>query len=483
MVPKLILDYQKVIIFVLSLFSFFTAMHAILHKRDPRAGFGWVVTCLMFIGIGPCLYWIFGTNRIRTHAKKLYHRGLWAHRTDTGRGKWGSKLPPKGSFDPHRYSGILKVSEKVNRHPLLAGNKIRSLHNGEEAYPAMLASIEKAKKFICLSTYIFDSDSTGMEFVNSLAKAKARGVQVWVLVDAFGERYAYPPISRLLKRAGIKTARFLPLTVSPNTLHFNLRNHRKILVVDGKWGFTGGMNIRERHWVKKRGGKSPVSDIHFEIEGPVVLELQEVFLEDWFFATQESLPWLAAHPVRFPGRSVCRAISGGPNEDFEKINWILLGALTWARKRIQIMTPYFVPDRVMICALNTAALRGVEVEIILPEKSNLPFVGWASRSLLWEMLQNGIHFYYQSRPFCHSKLFVADQSYALIGSSNWDARSFRLNFELDLEIYDSAVAKNLSDHFNQVKARSSRISLENVNKDPLVSRFRNSFFKLFSPYL
>lgn len=484
MVPKIALHYQEFFLFLLTVFSFLTAGHAILHKRDPRAGFGWVVTCLIFIGIGPFLYWIFGTNRIRTHAKKLYRQGLWSHQTQTGSENWGLRFSKKNLFDSDPYSGLFEVSERVNRHLLMVGNKIQILQNGEETYPAMLEAIRRSKKFIYLSTYIFDSDSTGKIFIDALVKAKDRGVQIWVMVDAFGERYGYPPISRLLKEAGIKTARFLPLTFSLNTLHFNLRNHRKILVVDGKVGFTGGMNIRKRHWVTEPGEKPPVSDIHFKIEGPVVLELQEVFLEDWYFATRESLPWLSAPAaVHLPGKSACRVVSGGPNEDFEKISWILLGALAWAKKRIQIMTPYFIPDRVMIYALNTAALRGVKIEIILPQKNNLPFVGWASRALLWEMLQNNIQFYYQPRPFSHSKLFIVDESYALIGSSNWDARSFRLNFELDVEIYDPAVAESLSAHFNRVKTRSSKISLEDINKDSLAIRFRNSFFKLFSPYL
>ncbi len=477
------LDWHPPAVLFLSLFSLFTAGHAILHKRDPRAGFGWVVTCLVFLGVGPALYWIFGINRIRTHAQKLYRLGYWSHKTETSRGKSGLGPSADRSFHSGLYDGILKVSEKVNRHPLMAGNKIEVLRNGEEAYPAMLEAIQNARKFICLCTYIFDSDPTGEAFGRALAEAQRRGVQVWVMVDGFGERYSRPRISRFLRREGIPTARFLPLTFSIHSLHFNLRNHRKILVVDGQTGFTGGMNIRERHWVGKTQKNKAVSDIHFKVEGPVVLELQEVFLEDWYFATRESLPWLVhPHPL-LPGETACRAVSGGPNEDFEKINWILLGALSWARRRIRIMTPYFVPDRVMIYALNTAALRGIEIEIILPEKNNLPFVAWASRALLWEMLQNGVKFYYQPPPFSHAKLFIVDEAYALIGSSNWDPRSFRLNFELDLEVYDPTVAQKLSSLFDHARSRSKPITLKDVQGDPLAIRLRNSFFKLFSPYL
>lgn len=474
---------QVEILLPLFVFGLFSAGHAILHKRDPRAGFGWLVTCLVFLGVGPVLYWLFGINRIRTHARKMYRLENLALRKRNRKGPGSLRLPSAPSFPHGIFRGILNVSEKVNRHPLVAGNRLKMLLNGEEAYPSMLKAIGEARKFIYLCTYIFDSDETGLRFLKALSDAQARGVQVWVLIDAFGEKYSKVPISRFLKKEKFHWATFLPLSFSINSLHFNLRNHRKLLVVDGKVGFTGGMNIRGRHLVRLKDRQPLISDIHFRLEGPVVLELQEIFLEDWNFATGRTLEWMGRLPKRLPGKSVCRVISGGPNEDFEKINWILLGALAWARKRIQIMTPYFVPDRVMISALNTAALRGVSVEVVLPQKNNLPFVAWANRALLWEMLQNGVKFYHQPPPFAHGKLFIADETYALIGSSNWDTRSLRLNFELDLEIYDPRFAGQLSRHFGRIRAKSKEITLRDVREDSVPIRFRNSFFKLFSPYL
>ena len=425
----MLFSYHLFFFFILVPFSLFSSCHVILHKRDPRACFGWLITCLVFVGIGPILYWLFGINRIRSYAQKLHRLGYWNHRTETGRVNWEFKLSSEKINLPPNLAGIFRVSEKVNRHPLMLGNKIETLCNGEEAYPAMLQAIEEAKDFIYLCTYIFDTDDIGKLFIKALSDAHKRGVKVWVLIDAFGEKYHSPPAGRVLAEEGIRVGRFLPLSFSINSLHFNMRNHRKLLVVDGKKGFTGGMNIR-RWKAQINSYEVSYTDLHFKVEGPVILELQEVFLEDWFFATGESLSWFEYAYDPLPGNTNCRVISGGPNEDAEKINWILLGVLACAQERIQIMTPYFIPDRVMISALNTAALRGVRVEVILPEKNNLPFIGWANRALLWEMLQNGIRFYYQPAPFAHSKLMVADDSYALIGSSNWDSRSFRLNFEL-----------------------------------------------------
>jgi cardiolipin synthase A/B len=480
---ELVLANKNLFITLLSLFSIFSACHAILHKRDSRAGFGWLVTCLMFIGVGPCLYWLFGINRIRTHAQKIYRLGSLKNETRAEKEDWSRYLPREDHPIFKDYKGILNVSERVNRHPLMVHNRIEPLFNGEEAYPAMIQAIDEAQKSICLSTYIFDWDETGLRFSKSLVDAKKRGVKIWVLVDAFGERYSHPRISRLLGAQSIPFARFLPLSFSVNSLHLNLRNHRKLLIVDGQTAFTGGMNIRGRHFSNDKNQKEAITDIHFKIEGPVLLELQEVFFEDWYFTTREPLPWGAHNHENPAGSSLCRAISGGPNEDFEKINWILFGALAWSQKRIQIMTPYFVPDPSMITALNTAALRGVTVEVVLPEVNNLLFVHWATRALLGEMLPNGIKVYYQPAPFSHSKLFIVDESYTLIGSSNWDARSFRLNFELDLEVYDPAFSKSLAGHFDDVVSRSREVTLDELKKDPLPIRFRNSFFKLFSPYL
>jgi cardiolipin synthase A/B len=470
---------------LLLLFSVITAGHAMLNKRDPRAGFVWVFMSLFSIPLlGPCLYWIFGVNRIRTHARKLYRLGHWNHESKIEKGNWSYRLPRNRTYFQGVYRGILNVSDKVSRRPLLVGNRIEILHNGEEAYPAMLKAIRQAKKFIYLCTYIFDNDAIGRRFVDALGAARKRGVEVRVLIDAFGERYSFfSPIGSLLEKTRIRMARFLPLNFSLNTLHLNLRNHRKLLVIDGHTGFTGGVNIRQKYLEGGVGGVGEIQDIHFKIKGPVIWELQEAFLEDWYFATQESLPWDAYTPKPLPGDSICRIITGGPNEDFEKVNLILMGALAWAKKRIRIMTPYFVPDRVLISAINTAALRGVCVDVILPSVNNLPFVAWAGRAVLWEMLQHGVKFYYRPPPFSHGKLFVADDTYSIIGSSNWDARSLRLNFELDVEVYDTKFAMQLSHYFDKVKSHSRAITLKEVESDPLIHQLRNSFFKLFSPYL
>ena len=244
------------------------------------------------------------------------------------------------------------------------------------------------------------------------------------------------------------------------------------------------MNIGGRHMVGQPETSSPVVDMHFKIEGPVVTDLQKVFLEDWFFVTGELLDDKRYFP-RFEtaGTPLVRAIADGPDKEFRKLSWIIMGALSCAGERVQIMTPYFIPDRALISALITTAMRGVDVSLILPARNNLPLVHWATRSYLWELLQCGIRIFYQPPPFVHTKLFIVDGLWSLIGSANLDPRSLRLNFELNLEIYDCQFNGELEKHYLETLSRSREITLAEMDGRPLPEKLRDGAAKLFSPYL
>jgi cardiolipin synthase len=201
-------------------------------------------------------------------------------------------------------------------------------------------------------------------------------------------------------------------------LAMNLRTHRKILVADGVLGFTGGLNIRIGNCLQKKP-RSPVQDLHFRVRGPVVTQMQEAFAEDWSFSTGESLRGEKWFPKPLSaGEAFARGVSDGPDEDFEKLRWTLLGALSIARSSVQIVTPYFLPDRAVVSALNLAAMRGVRVDIILPSKNNLPFVHWASQAMWWQVLEHGCHVWLTPPPFDHSKLMIVDGCWVLLGSAN-----------------------------------------------------------------
>jgi cardiolipin synthase len=263
----------------------------------------------------------------------------------------------------------------------------------------------------------------------------------------------------------------------------NLRSHRKILVVDGRIGFTGGLNIREGHDTTLEP-RHPILDHHFRIEGPVVAQLQEVFAEDWAFCTDELLEsdkWFPAlEPV---GNALARGISAGPDDDLDKRRLTLEGALTCAERSACILTPYFLPDAPLITALNVAALRGVEVDIILPQANNLRFVKWASNALLWQVLERGCRVWMSPPPFDHTKLMVIDRTWVLLGSGNWDPRSLRLNFEFDVEVYDRELAANVHDLCLARRQCAKQVTLADVDGRSIPVRLRDGIVRLFTPYL
>jgi cardiolipin synthase len=263
----------------------------------------------------------------------------------------------------------------------------------------------------------------------------------------------------------------------------NLRNHRKALIVDGLVAFTGGMNIRHGNVLADQP-KSPVQDLHFRVTGPVVTELQEAFANDWMFTTEETLDgnrWFPETPEA--GDVIARVIPDGPDADFENARWTLLAALAEAQVSVKIVTPYFLPDHALISALNLAALRGVRVDIILPAKNNLPPVHWASRSLWWQVLERGGHIWLTPPPFDHSKLMVVDGHWVLLGSANWDARSLRLNFELNVECYSRAFAQAMEALIAKKLAAAHEVTMAEADARTMPGKLRDAIARLFSPYL
>lgn len=459
-------------------------IHALLHKRDPRSALGWTAVCWLIPGLGLFLYLLLGMNRIQTRAQSWQDKGHWdfspVNVDSAARLETQAYLP---DFDRDSFLALSRLAQNVTGFPLLMGNSVRPLYNGEQAYPAMLEAIQNARHWVFLGTYIFETNGVGREFLWALAEAVRRGVEVRVLVDGVGTRYSKPRIQKLLKKMQIPHALFLPLTLSPRSIHLNLRTHRKILVADGRVGFTGGMNIGDRHLVKLEGNSRPTQDIHFELQGPILEQLKEAFLLDWHFACkqfrQDDFPCDSHHR----GKALARGIIAGPNEDFEKLKWIVEGAINGAKSHLRIMTPYFIPDRAMVAALITAALRGVKVEIILPEANNLSYVKWASQALLDELLHHEIRVYYQPAPFAHSKLLLVDDFYTLLGSANLDPRSLRLNFEFNVEVYDPGLCANLTRHFQETAERSRVITRTFLEGRNFFAQIRDNAAKLLSPYL
>jgi len=456
--------------------AIWAGLHVVLHKRNEASAFSWLGIIVLAPLVGAILYWLFGINRIhrRAQAEMPDHTSVATQR-DESRCLTADALPL--DWQPRMLFG-----RGVHDAPYLPDNALIPLINGDEAYPQMLEAIEQAHSSVFLSSYIFEYDEIGRQFVSSLINAHRRGVTVRVLIDGLGVGYGLSLVraDRVLRKQGVKTARFLSALSSAGTRFINLRNHRKILSVDGHVAFVGGINIRDNNLFSGTASHK-TQDVHFKVHGPVINQINQVFVADWEFASEERLPlprWCddgQSHPVS------SRVLLDGPDDNFQKLKLTILGAVQSSRKRVCVVSPYFLPDKSIVSTLQLAVLRGVQIDVIVPKKNNLPFVGWAMQANQAELLNIGVNLYEAPDPFDHSKLFLVDEDWSLIGSSNWDSRSLELNFEINLECYDVNLNKALMDIFEAKRSVATQL-LDAPNHRFLV-RVRNNFFRLFSPYL
>lgn len=454
------------------------AVHALLQKHDPRAAWSWIVTCCLFPVGGPLLYYVFGINRLRQRAQYLV--GI-PDPIATGGNARTLQIPTLLGVSGPDLRELVRIGGAMSGSPLEFGNRIGVLHNGEEAYTAMVERIAGAQGTVHFCTYILEPGRVAEQFIAALCEAKERGVEVRVLIDGMSELFFGGRFQHRLTRAGVASARFLAPRMWPPRLSVNLRNHRKLLIIDGTVAFMGGMNIRDRQMVEPPTARTTV-DLHFEIKGPVVGQLEACFASDWHLAFGEHVPAhrAAASPC---GQAACRAISDGPNEDVHRLAMVLVSAIFQANERLSIMTPYFVPDAVLIVALQAAALRGVRVEIILPARSNQRYVDFASRKILEQLLGRGVNVWLHPGSFVHTKLFLVDGYYAQIGSANLDQRSLSLNFEIALEVFDHDFVSGLDRVFNSARASSVQLAPSDLTNRTLLTRVRDAACWLFSPYL
>ena len=457
--------------------------HVVLHKSDARAATAWVGLIWLVPFLGAILYVFLGINRIQRRAKVLKSGATHYSVSLDEAPRSPADLDRELGSDRARLIELARVVANVTQRPLLVGNRVDRLVDGDEAYPAMLEAIRGARESISFVSYIFESEGVGREFVDALAEACARGVEVRVLIDDVGSRYARPRIDRVLRKRGVPVAKFLPALLPRSFTHFNLRNHCKILVADGRVGFTGGMNIRQG-CVLASNPKHPTKDLHFRVVGPVVTHLQDAFARDWTFTTGEKLAGSLWFPELAPqGEMLARGITDGPDRDIDKLHWVFLAAVGAARRSIRIMTPYFLPDRVLLKALHLAAQRGVEVDIIVPEMGNLPVVRWAMWDHHRQVLRDGIRLWLSPAPFDHSKLFVVDGYWSSIGSSNWDPRSLRLNFEFNIECYDDTLGAILEEHVQHRLQDARLLTPEELDGRSMFQKVRDGTARLMTPYL
>ena len=467
--------WQWFVAIISILVGILTAGHAVVFKRDPRSAILWLQTFVILPIIGSALYLFLGINRYQRRARGWRSVAL----TD------GDSYLSTDSVPPSLKSLSTLVGRATSLN-LTEGNRIEPLVGGAQAYPAMLDAIEGAQHSIALSTYIFDRKGIGERFIQALTSAHRRGVKVRVLIDDVHVRLSLNSAFRALADAGISVASFNS-TLVPARLHaFNLRNHRKILVVDGVRGFSGGMNIQASYWRQESPEKS-FRDLHFQIAGPVVNHLRIAFSRDWLDTTGEELDddfWSKIPPQKSSTGTTCaRGIEAGPDETLDRMRWVFLGALSSAQHTVRIWTPYFLPDPSLLSAISTALLRGVRVEILTPAQGDHRIVSWAAQAHYWQVLENGGEIFLRKNPFDHTKLMLVDGQWACIGSANWDARSLRLNFEFNVELYDQELCRTLEKLFVQARGDSYQLKSTDLVALPFPVKLRNGIARLFSPVL
>lgn len=461
------------------------ASHAAMTKDEVRAAIGWVGVIVLSPIIGPLIYAVGGINRIR-RASIVSQRKPKLGGYPLAQTFEVSDAEIAGDVG-RRFAALKTLGDKATRRHLKTGNAIAVLRTGDEAYAAMIAAITAAERSIILETYIFDRDPLGLRIADALVTAVRRGVETRVLIDAVGARYSAPSIVGYLQKGGVPTEVFNGNIIMGLRLPYaNLRTHRKLLIVDGRIAFAGGMNIRQG-FTSEFAGDVAAHDTHFRVEGPVVEDLFGVAAEDWRFASGEELAgdvWAVTPEAARQGPTVLmRAVASGPDASLETNHKLLIGAFSVARTSIRIMSPYFLPDRELISALVTAARRGVSIDIVVPDVNNLVLVDRAMRAQFDQVLKDGCKVWRATGSFDHSKLLAIDGAWAYVGSSNLDARSLRLNFEIDLEVLDESFARGIEERIDAAIVGARPVTLKGLRSRPFPLRLLDRMLWLCSPYL
>ena len=471
------------IIYVITII--FTVIFVILQNRNPIKTISWVMVLILLPVIGIIFYLYFGQNYRK--AKIFSRKGISDYQKIECLSKIQIKKLPNSKFLENK-----KIKDKLKIITLLLNNskallseknKVKILKNGKQTFGSIIYELENAKHHIHIEYYIIVNDRIGTQIKEILIRKAKQGVEVRLIYDDVGSWSLKKNYIRSLQKAGIEVFCFMPVRFPFLTSKVNFRNHRKIIVVDGKIGFVGGLNIADYYitGTKKLG---PWRDTHLRLEGESVLSLQVVFLIDWYFITKK----LIEDEKYFPENKIIdehlvQITASGPDSDWASIMQAYFVAITTAKNYIYISTPYFMPNESILTALRTTALSGVDVKIILPGKSDSAMVYWSSMSFIQNLLEAGIKVYFYQKGFCHSKLIMVDDVFASVGTANIDYRSFNQNFEVNALIYDESVAVELKQNFIEDLNNSKQIFLNEWKKRPIVNKFKASIARLFSPLM
>lgn len=447
----------------------------ISENRNPIKTVAWVLAVVFLPIIGIIWYLIFGQDFGRKHfmTKRMYRNIKDMCLVDAN---------AISTTCPEEHKSLIDLLLGMNQAPLLNGNKVDFFTDGTSKFDRLFQDIENAKHHIHLEYYVLEEDTLGLKLQETLIRKAKEGVEIRIIYDSFGSKKVKRRHFEKYRINGIEIEPFLKLALPNITSRLNYRNHRKIVVIDGEIGYIGGMNFSDRYvngfnWGIWR-------DTHVRIQGVGAHGLQSVFLLDWYFVSQTMINDRTYFPsIENYGNNPMQIVSSGPIREFREIPHGIVQALYNANEKAYIQTPYFLPPDSMIEALQAAAMRGVDVKIMVSKRSDVNFVQLASLSYIKTMLKSGVKVYFYTKGFLHSKLMVFDKSLTIIGSSNFDARSFDHNFEVEAFIYDKNTASEAIEIFEQDLQDCEEAQLKDWLKRSKSIRFFESFLRLFSPLL
>lgn len=453
-----------------------TMIVVISENRNPLKTISWVLILLLLPLVGLIIYYFFGQdNRKKRLISGKMHKRL--NRRSIGRKELMDTFNP-----PAEYKGLVNLLNRMKASPLYGGTRITFYSDGKDKLKALFEELEKAQKHIHIQYYIFLDDGVGCHVRDILVRKAAEGVEVRLIYDDVGSWKAKRKFFKDMQARGVEVQPFLKVAFKFLTSRVNYRNHRKIVVIDGKVGFVGGMNIADRYIKGINGGIW--RDSHLKMEGKGVAGLQTSFLIDWYSSRKEFLPSDSYYPyLEDKGDNQLQLVTSGPVGPYKTIHLGILQAISNAKESIYIQTPYFVPTDSLLQAIQMAAMRGLDVRLMLPRDSDTTFVHIASRSFLKEVLDANVSVYFFEAGFLHSKLMTIDNSLTITGSANMDMRSFEHNFEIDAFIYNEETCRKAKDIFFRDMEQSTLISPDVWDKRSRTEKFMESIMRLFSPLL
>ncbi|MCA1020811.1 cardiolipin synthase [Halobacillus litoralis] len=456
-----------------------------LERRDASATWAWLMVLLFIPIAGFLLYLIFGRrlNRkeIFTWDKKSRLGLLTAVQEQLTAIKEGHLEVQHKDIIP--YEDLIYMHLKNNDALLSQNNAVRIFTDGQKKFQALLEDIEQAEDHIHLLYYILRDDNLGQRLADALIRKAQGGLEVKLLYDDMGSRLLKKGYLKKMKQAGIQVESFFPSFIPKVNLKINYRNHRKLAIIDGKIGYTGGFNIGDEYLgFNKRFGYW--RDTHLRVEGEAVNNMQTRFILDWNHASRRDIVYEERYYKAEPkGDVAMQIVSSGPDSEWEQIKHGYLKMILSAKKYVYIQTPYFIPDDSLLDALRVAVLSGVDVRIMIPNKPDHPFVYWATYSNIGDMLKAGATVYIYQKGFLHAKTIVVDDKIASVGTANIDVRSFRLNFEVNAFLYHPDAATELSDRFHEDIMDSTQLTLPLYQSRSTWIRFKEAISRLLSPIL